>query len=114
MKEILKYSPALTPENTGEKDMGAQYIPPVPQARLDLHGLFLEEAIEETEAFLRRCRAQQYARIRIITGKGEVLQYRIPHFLREKRKQFGIFRIEENEGSIDVILREERCIERRR
>ena len=40
------------------------------QDHLDLHGLFLEQAITEVSAFLDSCAARKLRKVRIITGKG--------------------------------------------
>lgn len=108
MEKILhKYSPAMTPQNTGEADLKAQLVPQKAQARLDLHGYFLDEALEKTELFLEHACHQKLARVQIITGKGEILQYDIPRFVEGKKDFFGIVRIEKNEGNFEVVLRDQ-------
>lgn len=95
----------MTPKNTGEEELYVQHIPQNAQARLDLHGYFLDEAIEVAEKFLINAHQKGLSRVQIITGKGEILQYDIPRFVEQKKDFFHILRIERNEGNFDIVLK---------
>jgi DNA-nicking Smr family endonuclease len=53
------------------------------EARLDLHGLFEEEAHRATVAFIARAHAQGLRLVLLITGKGAVLREAVPRWLDE-------------------------------
>ena len=64
-----------------------------PEARLDLHGMFQDEAFAELQAFIHGARAQDKRLVLVITGKGRrgtdlapqragVLRHQVPMWLR--------------------------------
>lgn len=113
-EEILrKYSPPLTPELAGESYLGSLPVPyPTnPQARLDLHGFFVAEALLEAESFLRKCRRKKLLKVRIITGHGKdspqgfsILFLEIKDLLRREQERNFLFSIEEGTGFFDILF----------
>jgi len=105
MEKILSQdSPQMTPENTGEKELFSRVIPDKPEKILDLHELFLRDALTAAEDFLRECQYEGIVKSQIITGQGEVLRPEIRRFLRNKQNFYDIKTITEHPGSFDLLF----------
>lgn len=105
MEDILsQHSPQMTPENTGEKELFSHIIPNKPEKILDLHELFLRDALTAAEDFLQECQYERVIKSQIITGQGEVLRPEIGHFLRNKQNFYDIKTITEHPGSFDLLF----------
>ncbi|MGR3722798.1 Smr/MutS family protein [Abyssibius alkaniclasticus] len=50
-----------------------------PQARLDLHGMFLDEAHDALNGFIRRSHAERKKMVLVITGKGRQVDHAFHH-----------------------------------
>lgn len=94
----------MTSKNTGEADLYAQIIPKYPEATLDLHGFYRDEALFEAENFLEKAQEKKWIKVRIITGRGEILRPAVFDFLKQKKDIFSIFEVEEYEGYFDILL----------
>lgn len=81
------------------------------QARLDLHGLFVREALIAVENFLQESRTKGFSVVQIITGKGlhsqqgPVLKKEVQSFLRDQHISFRDGKIQEGgSGTLIVLL----------
>ena len=76
-----------------------------PQAVLDLHGYFLAEAEETVDDFLEEARDKNYRFVRIITGKGEVLNPWLAEYLFARGINYQPARPNQGgEGAFDIIF----------
>ncbi|OJW47574.1 MAG: hypothetical protein BGO67_04300 [Alphaproteobacteria bacterium 41-28] len=85
LKRIVKISPSLAPlQNLGRKELRHLKI----DARLDMHGLSLEEGFDALERFLVRSQERGLKNVLVITGKGALsaentLRHQFPRWLEE-------------------------------
>jgi DNA-nicking Smr family endonuclease len=78
-------------------------------ARLDLHGHTAARAHHAVTHFIEHAYADQTRCVEIITGKGEILAYELPHWLAAPRLRPLILAIAHphaaNTGSVRILLR---------